>query len=183
MSFFGDIRQDVRHHLGGPFYETPATLTFLRLLRAIVEPECHIVLAYRVYHRLYVARFTTLSYILYIIVKLLTRCDISREATIGSGLRVAHPFDIVIGPDVRIGCDCIVFNGVTLGNRLSQGSWTGMPTVGDGVLIGTGAKILGPITIGHHAKIGANAVVLASVPDGATAVGNPARVLPRKGET
>lgn len=180
MAFLRNARRDIQHHVDGPFYGTPRPLTALRVLRALIEPECHVVLAYRAYARLFAAGLTTASYLLYVIAKTLTRCDIAREAVIGPGLRVTHPFDVVIGPDVRMGSDVVLFNGVTLGNRLSQGSWTGMPTVGDSVLIGTGAKILGPVTIGNHARIGANAVVLVSVPEGATAVGNPARIVPRR---
>jgi len=180
MGFLEDAKRDVRHFLDGPFHEAPRKITVLRLLRAILEPESHLVLSYRVYHGLHVAGFTKCSYLLYVLVKILTRCEIAREAVIGPGLRVTHPFDIVIGPDVRMGEDVVLFNGVTLGNRLSHGCWTGMPTVGDSVLIGTGAKILGRVTIGSHARIGANAVVLVSVPEGATAVGNPARIILKK---
>lgn len=177
MSFFQDVKRDIHHHLNGPFYETPRKITPLRLLCAIIEPAFQIVFAYRCYHRLYKIGLLGLSYLMYIGVKATMRCDIAREASIGPGLRIVHPFDIVIGPDVHIGKDVVIFNGVTLGNRLSRDSWTGMPKVGDGVLIGTGAKILGPIHIGDNAKIGANAVVLISVPKNATAVGNPARIV------
>jgi serine O-acetyltransferase len=180
MGFFADAKRDIQHHIDGPFHLVPRPLTFLRVLRALIEPECHVVLAYRLYARLFTAGLTTCSYLLYLAAKGLMRCDIAREAVIGPGLRVTHPFDVVIGPDVRMGSDVVLFNGVTLGNRLSRGCWTGMPTVGDSVLIGTGAKILGPVTIGSHARIGANAVVLVSVPEGGTAVGNPARVIPAK---
>ena len=178
MSVWEDIKSDVHHHLDGAFHLAPKKITAVRLFCAGVEPECHVVYAYRIYHALHKAGLAGLSYLVYIVAKALTRCDIAREAEIGPGLRISHPFDIVIGPDVKIGREAIVFNGVTLGNRLGHDSWTGMPTVGDFVLIGTGAKILGPITIGDHARIGANAVVLTSVPPGATAVGNPARILP-----
>jgi len=177
MSFLEQVKYDVRHHLQGPFYKIAKKITWKRLMCAMVEPEFQLVFAYRCYHWLYKKRLFGFSYLLYVLVKTISRCDIAREACIGPGLRISHPFDIVIGPDVVIGKDAVIFNGVTLGNRLSKDSWTGMPKVGDGVLIGTGAKVLGSIDIGDHAKIGANAVVLISVPKEETAVGNPARIV------
>ena len=83
-----------------------------------------------------------------------------------------HPNGIVIHPEAEIGPNCLLFQQVTIG-----ANDRGVPTIGGHVDIGAGAKILGPVTIGRHARIGANAVVLNDVPDGATAVGVPARVI------
>jgi serine O-acetyltransferase len=83
-----------------------------------------------------------------------------------------HPNGIVIHPDAEIGPNCLLFQQVTIG-----ANHDGVPRIGGHVDIGAGAKILGPITIGNHARIGANAVVINNVPDGATAVGVPARVI------
>jgi len=176
VSFLEYIKRDVRHHMQGPFYKIKKKVTLIRLFCAVIEPDFQLVFAYRCYHWLYKNKFSGFSYLMYLSVKLVTRCDIAREACIGPGLRISHSFNVVIGPDVKIGKDAVIFNGVTLGNRLGKGSWTGMPRVGDGVLVGTGAKILGPIKVGDHAKIGANAVLLISVPKNGTAVGNPARI-------
>jgi serine O-acetyltransferase len=84
-----------------------------------------------------------------------------------------HPNGIVIHPDAVIGPNCLIFQQVTIGLRDGPGA----PHIGGHVDVGAGAKILGPVTIGNHAKIGANAVVLNDVPEGATAVGIPAKVI------
>lgn len=102
----------------------------------------------------------------------LTGLDAAWEAKIGPGLVLYHPTGVVIGPDVVLGRDCEIHSCVTLGSRGGRS----MPTVGDEVQIGAGARLLGPIQIGDRARIGANAVVLADVPAGASAVGVPAQV-------
>jgi serine O-acetyltransferase len=99
-----------------------------------------------------------------------TAADIPLNCSIGGGLAINHPNGIVIHPEARIGVNCLIFQQVTIGARRGEG----VPQIGGHVDIGAGAKILGPVRIGAHAKIGANAVVLCDVPDGATAVGNPA---------
>lgn len=98
--------------------------------------------------------------------------DIPLNAKIGGGLLIPHPNGIVIHPDSWVGPNCLIFQQVTIGH-----AGTGVPYIGGHVDIGAGAKLIGPITIGDHARIGANAVVTNSVPAGATAVGIPARVV------
>ncbi len=104
---------------------------------------------------------------------IVTGADIPLNAQIGGGLLLPHPNGVVIHPDARIGPNCLLFQQVTIG----QGPRPGAPKIGGHVDIGAGAKVLGGVSIGDHAKIGANAVVLIDVPDGATAVGIPARVI------
>jgi serine O-acetyltransferase len=104
---------------------------------------------------------------------IVTGADVPINCQIGGGLRIPHPNGIVIHPDAVIGPNCQIFQQVTIGLR--EGS--GAPRIGGHVDIGAGAKILGAVTIGNHARIGANAVVLTDVPEGATAVGIPAKVL------
>jgi len=114
-----------------------------------------------------------------------TGVDIHPAAQIGARFIVGHGVGIVIGEDVRVGDDCIIQQCVTLGQlTLDAGDKGGrfQPTLGNRVHVGANAVLLGPITIGDDAKIGAGAVVLCDVPAGCTAVGNPARVLPPKGE-
>jgi serine O-acetyltransferase len=106
---------------------------------------------------------------------IVTGADIPLTARIGGGLLIPHPNGIVIHPDVEIGPNCLLFQQVTLGHAPS-----GLPRLGGHVDVGAGAKIIGGITIGDHARIGANAVVTTDVPAGATAVGNPARLLEYK---
>jgi serine O-acetyltransferase len=98
--------------------------------------------------------------------------DIPLSCRIGGGLLMPHPNGIVLHPSATIGPNCLIFQQVTLGTAVDLA-----PQIGGHVDIGAGAKLLGPITVGDHALIGANAVVLADVPSGATAVGIPARIV------
>lgn len=102
-----------------------------------------------------------------------TGADVPLNCTIGGGLLMPHPNGIVIHPAAVIGPNCLIFQQVTIGHR-----GDGVPTIGGHVDIGAGAKILGRISIGDHAAIGANAVVLCNVPEGCTAVGIPAQLVP-----
>jgi serine O-acetyltransferase len=100
--------------------------------------------------------------------------DIPLNAHIDGGLQLPHPNGVVIHPDAIIGPNCIIFQQVTVGTR--EGS-PRVPCIGGDVSLGAGAKVLGGIRVGDHACIGANAVVLCDVPDRATAVGIPARII------
>ncbi len=102
--------------------------------------------------------------------------DIPLGARIGGGLRIPHPHAIVIHPDASIGPNCVIFQGVTVGEG---GPRPGLPRIGGHVELGAGAKVLGGVAIGDHARIGANAVVLEDVPPFGVAVGVPARILDR----
>lgn len=105
-----------------------------------------------------------------------TGIEIHPAAQIGKGLFIDHGMGVVIGETTIIGDNCTIYQGVTLGGT---GKETGKrhPTLGDNVLVGAGAKVLGPFTIGNNARIAAGAVVLTGVPPGATAVGVPARIV------
>lgn len=100
-------------------------------------------------------------------------CDIHRDATIPESTRLPHPTGVVVHRDTVIGENCLIMQQVTLGQTAEQGA----PTLGENVYVGAGAKILGNVTIGDNARVGANAVVLCDVPENATAVGIPARVV------
>ena len=109
----------------------------------------------------------------------LTGIEIHPGATIGRRVFIDHGMGIVIGETAEIGDDCTLYHGVTLGGT-SWNKGKRHPTLGQGVVIGAGAKILGPILVGDGAKIGSNAVVVRDVPPGATAVGIPARIVTTK---
>ncbi len=100
-----------------------------------------------------------------------TGADIPLNAAIGGGLLIPHPNGIVIHPGARIGPNCLIFQQVTIGALGSE-----VPTIGGHVDFGAGAKVLGAISIGDHARVGANAVVLIDVPSRCSAVGIPAQV-------
>ncbi len=107
----------------------------------------------------------------------LTGIEIHPGAIIGRRVFIDHGFGVVIGETAEIGDDCTIYQGVTLGGTsLSKGSKR-HPTLGRGVIIGAGAQVLGGFTVGEGAKVGSNAVVVKEVPAGATAIGNPARVI------
>ncbi len=108
---------------------------------------------------------------------IITGADIPLNSHLGGGLLTPHPNGIVVHPDAVIGPNCLLFQQVTIGGN---GSHPGLPILEGHVDVGAGAKLLGNIRIGKHAKIGANAVVLCDVPSHATAVGVPARILERK---
>ena len=105
----------------------------------------------------------------------LSGADLAWQAEVGPGLNLLHPTGVVIGKLAKIGANCKIQDGVTIGGK--GGDNDGHPAIGNGVSIGCGAKILGPVLIGDEATIGANAVVLRDVPNHATAVGVPARTI------
>ena len=136
----------------------------------------HAILSYRIAHFLYINNLKFIAKIISQISRFFTGIEIHPAAFIGKGLLIDHGSGVVIGETAIIGDDCTLFHGVTLGGR---GNTKGKrhPTLYNGVFVGAGAKILGNIEIGNNAKIGANAVVLTDVPDGATAVGVPERIV------
>lgn len=102
----------------------------------------------------------------------LTGADIPINTRIGGGLLLPHPNGVVINASVVIGPNCLIFHQVTLGSAHG-----GVPTIGGHVDIGAGAKVIGGVRLANHSKVGANAVVTIDVPEGATAVGIPARIV------
>lgn len=140
----------------------------------------HAILAYRVAHKLYLGKKFFSARAVSQFAKFCTGIEIHPGATIGHGLFIDHGAGVVIGETCEIGDHCTLYQGVTLGGT---GKDVGKrhPTLGDNVMIGAGAKVLGPFRIGDNAKIAAGAVVLKEIPDNSTAVGIPARVVRRDG--
>lgn len=110
-----------------------------------------------------------------------TGIEIHPGAQIGEGLFIDHGMGVVIGETTIIGNNCLLYQGVTLGGT-GKDKGKRHPTLGDNVMVGAGAKVLGPINIGNNVKIAANAVVLKDIPDNCTAVGVPARIAKREGQ-
>lgn len=144
---------------------------------ALLEPGLWAVLFYRAAHSMYRARVPVMPSVLTRLNKFFTQVDISHESEIGKRLRLPHCLGIVIGSTCVIGDDVEILNGVTLGSVHLRCNGKRHPTIGDRVFIGAGAKVLGNIIIGKNSKIGANAVVLSSIPENSTAVGIPARII------
>lgn len=140
----------------------------------------HAILAYRVAHKLYLGKKYFPARAVSQLAKFITGIEIHPGATIGRGLVIDHGSGVVIGETAEIGDNCTLYQGVTLGGT---GKDTGNrhPTLGNNVMVGAGAKVLGPFRIGDNAKIAAGAVVLEEIPANATAVGIPARVVRRDG--
>jgi serine O-acetyltransferase len=135
-------------------------------------PGIHALLAYRVAHAMHESGVPMLPRAISLFTRITTGIEIHPAARIGKGLFIDHGMGVVIGETADIGDDVTLYQGVTLGGT---GFATGKrhPTVEDNVTIGSGAKLLGPITVGHGAKIGANSVVITDVPPHSTVVGNP----------
>lgn len=142
----------------------------------LLYPSIHAVLWYRVAHKLYNRKFFFLARFVSQLTRHFTGIEIHPGAKIGRGLFIDHGMGVVIGETAEIGNNVVMYHGVTLGGTGKE-KGKRHPTVGDNVLIGSGAKVLGPINIGENAKIGANAVVLKDIPKDATAVGIPAKIL------
>lgn len=139
-------------------------------------PGVHAILLYRLAHYLWQKNFFTTARCISSFARVLTGVDIHPGARIGKNLFIDHATGVVIGETAEIGDNVTLYHGVTLGGTsIHQGKRH--PTLGDRVIVGAGAKLLGPITIGNDARIGSNAVVLKDVPDSATAVGVPAQVV------
>jgi serine O-acetyltransferase len=144
-------------------------------------PGFHATLIHRGSHRLWLAGFKWLARFVSHFGRWVTGIEIHPGAQIGRRFFIDHGMGVVIGETALIGDDCTHYHGVTLGGT-SWAKGKRHPTLGKGVVVGAGAKILGPIEIGDGAKIGSNAVVVKPVPAGATAIGIPARII-ESGET
>lgn len=167
---FRDLREDLR----AAMERDPAAHSNLEIL--CCYPGVQVLFFYRFGHRLYGMHLYFLARLVMTWGRFLTGIDIHPGARIGRRLFIDHGMGVVIGETAEVGDDVTIYQGVTLGGT---GKERGKrhPTVGSRVLIASGAKVLGNITIGDDANIGGGAVVLRSVPAGATAVGVPARVV------
>lgn len=157
----------------------PAARSKLEIL--ILYNGVHAILLYRISHWLWRHHILFLARLISQIAKWLTGVEIHPAATIGRRLVIDHGTGIVIGATTNIGDDCLIYQGVTLGGTgISQGKRH--PTLGNNVMIGSGAKVLGDIRIGNHSRVAANSVVLRDVPDNSTVVGVPGRIVRINGE-
>jgi serine O-acetyltransferase len=154
----------------------PAARTNLEI--GLCYPGLHAVWGYRVSHRLWGRDLKLAARLVSSLVRVVTGVDIHPAATIGAGLFIDHATAVVIGQTTEVGDDVTIYQGVTLGGTSLQ-QVKRHPTVGDRVTIGAGAKVLGPVTIGHDSRIGANAVVVRDVPPNSVVVGVPGQVIAR----
>lgn len=156
----------------------PAAKSLLEVF--LCYPGFHAIISYRLHHRLYLRKMYLLARMVSQMTRMLTGVEIHSGAVIGKNLFIDHGMGVVIGETSEIGDNVTIYHGVTLGGT-GKDKGKRHPTVEDDVVIGAGAKLLGPIRIGTGAKIGANSVVLKDVAKKATMVGIPARsVIPRE---
>ena len=145
---------------------------------ALCYPGLHAIWSYRLCHWLWQRDIRLAARALSALTHALTGVDIHPGAVLGDGLFIDHATGVVIGETAEVGAQVTLYQGVTLGGTsLNKGKRH--PTVGDRVTIGAGAKVLGPITIGHDSRIGANAVVVRAVPPNSVVVGVPGQVISR----
>jgi len=170
IGLFASLRGDI----SCVFARDPAARNWLEVLT--IYPGVHAVILHRIAHRLWHLRLGYLARLLSFLTRMLTQVDIHPGAQIGQRFFIDHGCGVVIGETAEIGDDVTLYHGVTLGGT----SWsTGKrhPTLDCGVVVGAGAKILGPITVGANARVAANSVVIADVPANMTVVGIPGRIV------
>ena len=148
------------------------------LENAIVYSGLHAIWAHRIAHAWWKSGFRGPARILSQLNRFFTGIEIHPGATIGRRFFIDHGMGVVIGETAEIGDDVTLYQGVTLGGT-SWNKGKRHPTLEDGVVVGAGAKVLGPFTVGRNAKVGSNAVVTKAVPEGATVVGIPGRIIVR----
>jgi serine O-acetyltransferase len=172
VGYFGMIRRDVKSALE----RDPAARSSFEIL--LLYPGLHAVWIQRISHWLWIHNFKLVARWISQLARGLTGIEIHPGATIGPGLFIDHGMGVVIGETSEVGSDVTLYHGVTLGGTsLNKGKRH--PTIGDRVTIGAGAKILGNITIGSDSRIGANAVVVRSVPENSVVVGVPGQIVRR----
>jgi serine O-acetyltransferase len=170
MSLLQTIRKDIRAALD----RDPAAHTSLEVI--LTYPGFHALELHRIAHRLHSAGVPMVPRLIAFVSRFLTGIEIHPGAQIGEGLFIDHGMGVVIGETAEIGDDCHLTQGVTLGGTSNRREKR-HPTLANNVVVGAGAKLIGAITIGSHARIGAGSVVVTNVPAYATVVGVPGRVI------
>lgn len=170
FKFIKTIKEDIN----AVFERDPAARSLMEVL--LCYPGLHAVIIHRISHDLYKKGFIVLPRVISNISKFLTGIEIHPGATIGRRLFIDHGTGVVIGETTEIGNDVTIYQGATLGGTGKE-KGKRHPTIGNNVVISSGAKILGPFTVGDNSKIGAGSVVLKEVPPNCTVVGVPGRVV------
>ena len=161
---FQELREDIR----SVFDRDPAARSFWEVLTCY--PGIHALILHRLAHWLWRHRLRWLARFVAHISRFLTGIEIHPGATIGRRFFIDHGMGVVIGETAEIGDDVVMYHQVTLGGR-SRGRFKRHPTIGDGVLLGAGAKVIGPITVGEGTQVGANALVVHDVPPNSVVTG------------
>lgn len=168
------LLQSIRRDIDAVYRRDPAAINTVEVLLAY--PGFHARLIHRASHALWVQRVPVVPRVLSHMGRFLTGVEIHPGATIGEGFFIDHGMGVVIGETTEIGDDCAIYQGVTLGGTSTQ-RVKRHPTLGNDVVVGAGAKLIGAIHVGDGSKIGAGSVVVTNVPEHATVVGVPGRVV------
>lgn len=171
--------QFLREDIQAVFERDPAVRSVIEVV--LCYPGFHAMLFYRMAHFLWERQFYLLGRFTSHIGRFLTGIEIHPGAKIGKGFFIDHGMGVVIGETAEIGDNCTLYHGVTLGGT----SWAKEkrhPTLGDNVVIGSGAKVLGPFKVGNDSKIGSNSVVVKEVPENSTVVGIPGKIVVSEGK-
>jgi len=171
----------IKEEVDSFFARDPAARSRLEIYLAY--PGFHAVILHRLAHRIWEKKYHTVARVLSYVSRMITGIEIHPGATLGKNLFIDHGMGIVIGETARIGEGVTIYHDVTLGGVAPQDDKKGAirhPQIGDNVIIGSGAQLLGPIKVGEGAKIGSNAVVVTDVEPGAIMVGIPARKMVKK---
>jgi serine O-acetyltransferase len=173
------IIKDIKYDIDSIKKRDPAAKSSLEVL--LLYPGVHAVMSHRLSHWLYKNNMFLLARTNSQLTRLLTGIEIHPGAKIGKGLFIDHGMGVVIGETAEIGDECTIYQNVTLGGT-GKDKGKRHPTLGNNVMVGCGAKVLGPFKVGDNTKIAAGAVVLTPVGENSTAVGVPAKVVTQNGE-
>ncbi len=176
MIFFERLREDIANVMD----KDPAARSRLEVV--LCYPGFHAITIHRVANPLYRTGFVVIARWLSHLARWLTGIEIHPGATIGRRVFIDHGMGVVVGETAIIGDDCTIYQGVTLGGTSLERGAKRHPTLENNVVVGAGAKVLGPFTLGAGARVGSNSVVIKAVPPGATAVGIPARTILQQDE-
>jgi len=171
------IFQTLKEDIGIIYKKDPAARNLFEVI--FCYPGFHALLLHRISHKLWLWKIPGIPRMISTFSRFLTGIDIHPGATIGRRFFIDHGMGVVIGETTEIGDDVLLYQGVTLGGTSSKAEKR-HPTLGRGVVVGAGAKVLGAITLGNYSKIGAGSVVVNDVPEHATVVGIPGRVVLQK---
>jgi|TARA_B100000085_G_scaffold283611_1_gene314676 serine O-acetyltransferase len=170
MNLFSKINRDIN----AVFDRDPAARNIFEVF--LTYPGFHAIMWHRISHLLWNIKLKLIARLISNILRTLTGIEIHPGAKIKSGFFIDHGMGVVIGETTEIGQNVTIYQGVTLGG-ISSNKGKRHPTISDNVIIGAGSKILGPLNIGKNTKIGANSVVIDSIPENSTVVGIPGRVV------
>jgi serine O-acetyltransferase len=167
--------QTIREQIDTVFREDPAAKSVVEIF--LCYPGFQAILLHRIAHRLYRWRLPLIPRVVSQMSRFFTGIEIHPGATIGRRVFIDHGMGVVVGETAEVGDECTIYQGVTLGGTSLTKGAKRHPTLGRGVIVGANSQVLGGFTVGDGARIGSSAVVVKPVPAGATAVGNPARII------